>query len=189
MGILKPLLVIYLIFVMGSLGFLFYSNAMVESTQFAPGSFDQMRAVVQHSQNLPEARENIEKFINLVEQGEQNARDRSLMNNFYICFAIIMSLPLAAYTGQSMRDNLFVTRLATMPHLVFWALWGVSTRATAVRFMRLSFLFAVISLGMCFYHPLGYFGLFALVPALVYRYAVKWIDKNSYWASATRTPF
>jgi hypothetical protein len=36
---------------------------------------------------------------------------------------------------------------------------------------------------------MGFLGLFALVTAGLYRYAVKWVDENSYWANATRPPF
>lgn len=111
------------------------------------------------------------------------------MNSLYVWFAIAMSLPLAAYTGQSMRDKLFVTRPANMPHLVFWTLWGVSTRQTAIRYMRLSILLAVVSLGLAYFNPMGFLGIFALITAALYRYAVKWVDDNSYWANATRAPF
>jgi hypothetical protein len=189
MNIQKPLLVIYLVFVMGSFGFLFYSNALVKSTQFAPDSFDRMREAVQYTRTLPEAKENIVKYITLVEMGEQMSREHAQMNNFYIWFAVIMSLPLATYTGQSMRDKLFVTRPANMPRIVFWTLWGASTRATAIRYMRLSILLAVVSLGVSYYNPLGLLGLVALVTAALYKYAVSWVDKHSYWANATRAPF
>lgn len=189
MNIQKPLLVIYLIFVAGSLSFLVYSQSLVQSTQFAPDSFNRMREAAEHTRTLESAKANIVKYITLVEMGEKIADDRSRMNSIYIWFAIIMSLPLATYTGQSMRDKLFVTRPAKMPHLVFWTLWGVSTRATAVRYMRLSIILAVVSLGVSYYNPLGLLGLFALLTAGLYYYAVKWVDTNSYWANATRAPF
>ena len=76
-----------------------------------------------------------------------------------------------------------------MPRIVFWTLWGVSTRATAMRYMWLSILLAVVSLGASFFNPMGFLGGFALITAVLYRYAVRWVDKNSYWANATRAPF
>jgi hypothetical protein len=189
MNIQKPLLIIYLIFVVGSFSFLIYSNQLVRSTQFAPDSFDRMREAVQYTRSIEDARENINRYITLVEMSERIASERARMNSLYVWFAIVMSLPLAAYTGQSMRDKLFVTRPANMPRLVFWTLWGVSTRKTAIRYMRLSILLAVVSLGLAYFNPMGFLGLFALVTAGLYRYAVKWVDDNSYWANATRAPF
>lgn len=189
MNIQKPLLVIFLIFLFGSLGFLAYSHSQVQSTRFAAGSFDRMREAAQHTRTLKEAQDNLIKYITLVEMSEMVAVDRSRMNSTYILFAILMSLPLAAYTGQSMRDKLFVTRPAQMPLFVFWTLWGISTRGTAVRYMRLSIILAVVSLGVSYYNPLGLLGLFALLTAGLYRYAIKWVDANSYWANATRAPF
>ena len=189
MNIQKPLLVIYLIFVVGLLSFLLYSNQLVKSTQFAPDSFERMREAAQHTRTVEAAREHIIRYVTLVEMGEKIAAERAWMNSLYVWFAIAMSLPLAAYTGQSMRDKLFVTRPANMPHLVFWTLWGVSTRQTAIRYMRLSILLAVVSLGLAYFNPMGFLGIFALITAALYRYAVKWVDDNSYWANATRAPF
>jgi len=189
MNIQKPLLVIYLIFVVGSFSFLIYSNALVRSTQFAPGSFDRMREAADHTPDIESARENIVRYIALVEMAENMAAERARMNSLYIWFAIIMSLPLAAYTGQSMRDKLFVTRPANMPRIVFWTLWGVSTRKTALRYMWLSIILGVVSLGLAYFNPMGFLGVFAIVTAALYRYAVTWVDKNSYWANATRPPF
>jgi hypothetical protein len=189
MSIQKPLLVVYLLFLIGSFSFLIYSNSLVRSTQFAPGSFDRMREAALKTTDISAARENIDRYVTFMEMSERMAAERARMHSIYVWFAIIMSLPLAAYAGQSMRDKLFVTRPANMPHWVYWTLWGVSTRATALRYMKLSILFAVVSLGLAYFNPMGFLGLFALVTAGLYRYAVKWVDENSYWANATRPPF
>ncbi len=189
MNIQKPLLVIYLIFVVGSFSFLIYSNSLVRSTQFAPGSFDRMREAVLYTTDLKSAHDNINRYITLVEMGEKMAAERARMNSLYVWFAVLMSLPLAAYTGQSMRDKLFVTRPANMPRIVFWTLWGVSTRKTALRYMWLSVILGVVSLGLAYFNPLGLLGVFPMITAALYRHAVKWVDDNSYWANATRPPF
>ncbi|GAB5562788.1 MAG: hypothetical protein SynsKO_44350 [Synoicihabitans sp.] len=189
MNLQKPLLFIYLLFVAGSLSYLFYTNELAKSTQFAPGSFDRMREAAEYPTTAEAAQQNLLKYITLMEMSEKSASDRARMNTIYVWFAIIMSLPLATYAGQSMRDKLFVNRPANMPRIVFWTLWGVSTRGTAVRYMRLSILLAFVSLAASIYNPLGMLGLVALLTAGLYGYAIKWVDKNAYWANQTQAPF
>lgn len=72
MNIQKPLLVIYLIFVVGLLSFLLYSNQLVKSTQFAPDSFERMREAAQHTRTVEAAREHIIRYVTLVEMGEKS---------------------------------------------------------------------------------------------------------------------
>jgi len=107
----------------------------------------------------------------------------------FLIFALLATLPLAAYAGQTMRDKLFVTRPANMPRVVYWTLFGVSTRKMAVRYMWLSVVFALVSSGVAIITPIGFLGLFALVTAYLYHYAIEWVDKNSYWANQTMAPF
>ena len=123
---------------------------------------------------------------------ELRAADHSLagsLSRSYILFAVISTLPLVGYAGRSMRSKLFIDRPTEMPRLVYWTLFGVSTRATAVRYMWLSVALAYVSAVAALFVTIGYLGLFSLVTAYLYQNAVEWVDKNSYWANKTNPPF
>lgn len=55
--------------------------------------------------------------------------------------------------------------------------------------MWLSVALAFVSAAVSLITPIGYLGLFSLVTAYLYQYAIEWVDKNAYWANQTRVPF
>lgn len=151
--------------------------------------FAEMRAQATTELDLAMAQQRSLDAIALLESTDRATQSADRFHVYYIGFAFLGSLPLAAYAGQSMRDKLFVTRPANMPHIVYWTLFGVSTRRTAVRYMWLSVALAFVSAAVSLITPIGYLGLFSLVTAYLYQYAIEWVDKNAYWANQTRAPF
>ena len=185
----KPLLFLYLIFVIGSLSYMAFTNQIVSRNQFAPGAFDRLREAARSADDIEYARRNIEKYVNLIESGEKTTADIAQMNQYFILFAIVITLPLAGYAGQSLRNKLFITRPANMPKYVYWTLWGVNTRGTAVRYMWLSVAVATVACVASFVNPVSFVGILALVTAELYRRSIKWVDAHSFWANKTATPW
>lgn len=185
----KPLLILYTVFIIGSLVYLAFVQHTVDRSRFAPGAFDRLRDAAEATTNIEHARRNIIKYIDLIESSEQMTSEFAQMNNYYIAFAIVFTLPLAAYAGQSLRNKLFITRPANMPKYVYWTLWGVNTRGTAVRYMWLSVALALVACGASFVNPVSFIGILALVTAEAYRRAIKWVDDNSFWANKTTPPW
>lgn len=185
----KPLLILYLIFFVGSLSYLGFTQYTIDRSQFAPGAFDRLREAARMTNDIEYARKNIEQYVNLIERGEKMTSEVARMNSFYAAFALVFTLPLAAYAGQSLRNKLFITRPANMPKYVYWTLWGVNTRGSAVRYMWLSVALAVVSCAASFVNPISFIGIVALVTAELYRRAINWVDKNSFWANKTATPW
>lgn len=184
-----PLLVLYAVFVIGSLLYLHHAETWVHSTQFAPGAYDRLREGASRIQSLDTAHRAMAAYIGLMEDAERLHAESARMNRIYVWFAIALTLPLAGYSGRAMREKLFVTRPAGMPRLVYWTLWGVSTRREAVRYMWVSVLFAFGAIAISFVNPIGFLGAAALVTAACYHHAVRWVDRNAYWAHETAAPF
>jgi hypothetical protein len=62
------------------------------------------------------------------------------------------------------------------PFLVRVGLWGLKTRQSALAFMWLCIIGAVVSVLLKYR-----LGALLLVAALWYAYAVRWVDKNEGW--------
>ncbi len=174
---------------MSSLAYLSVMHQTRADARIDEAVFAAIRTKATLETDLPKARQVALDAIALLESTEGTTHSADRFHLFYVGFAFLGSLPLAAYAGQSMRDKLFVTRPANMPHIVYWTLFGVSTRRTAVRYMWLSVALAFVSAAVSLITPIGYLGLFSLVTAYLYQYAIEWVDKNAYWANQTRVPF
>jgi len=172
-----------------SLVYLSLMHQTREAAHLDETAFAEMRASAAQKTNLQLAQQHALDTVALLESAEAATHSADRFHRYYIGFAFLGSIPLAAYAGQSMRDKLFVTRPVNMPHIVYWTLFGVSTRRTAVRYMWLSVALAFVSSAVALVTPIGYLGLFSLVTAYLYQYAVEWVDKNAYWANQTRVPF
>ncbi len=183
------LLVWYVGFVVSSLFYLSLMHQTRSTARLDETELENFRALALAEQDLALAQQRTLDAIALLEATERATQLADRFHFYYIGFAFIGSLPLAAYAGQSMRDKLFVTRPANMPHVVYWTLFGVSTRRTAIRYMWLSVALAFGSATVALITPIGYLGLFSLVTAYLYQYAIEWVDKHAYWANETRAPF
>jgi hypothetical protein len=62
------------------------------------------------------------------------------------------------------------------PLLVSLGLWGIKTRQMALAFMWLCIAIAAVSAILKFW-----FGLFLLIAAWWYWYALRWVDKHGGW--------
>lgn len=183
------LLVWYVGFVVSSLAYLSITHQTRVAAQLDENVISELRALADAVEDPERARQQALDVIDLLEASETATALADRFHLYYIGFAFLGSIPLAAYAGQSMRDKLFVTRPANMPHIVYWTLFGVSTRRMAIRYMWLSVALAFVSAAVSLVTPIGYLGLFSLVTAYLYQYAVEWVDKNAYWANQTRAPF
>lgn len=183
------LLVWYAGFVVSSLVYLNFMHQARSAAHLDESVFLEIRAKAALETNLKLAQQRALDAVALLESTEIASESADRFHLYYIGFAFLGSIPLAAYAGQSMRDKLFVTRPVNMPHIVYWTLFGVSTRRMAVRYMWLSVALAFVSAAVSLITPIGYLGLFSLVTAYLYQYAVEWVDKNAYWANKTRAPF
>ncbi len=72
-------------------------------------------------------------------------------------------------------------RKENMPFLVYVGLLGLDSRGAALTFMWICTALGVFSLVLGFSHPKAFGGLLFFIAAAWYRYAVKWMDKNSTW--------
>ena len=183
------LLVWYAGFVVSSLVYLSFMHQARSAAHLDASVFLEIRAQAARETNLQLAQQRALDAVALLESTEIASESADRFHLYYVGFAFLGSIPLAAYAGQSMRDKLFVTRPVNMPRIVYWTLFGVSTRRMAVRYMWLSVALAFVSAAVSLITPIGYLGLFSLVTACLYQYAVEWVDKNAYWANETRVPF
>ncbi|MCO7223560.1 hypothetical protein [Pleionea sp. CnH1-48] len=72
-------------------------------------------------------------------------------------------------------------RKDNMPGLVYWGLYGIKTKVTALAFMALSVAICFVCIAYGFVEPVFFQGGLFAVPALWYWYAIKWVDNNSSW--------
>lgn len=72
-------------------------------------------------------------------------------------------------------------RTESMPLLVYWGLYGINSKASALGFMWISIALALASLAYGFIDPLGFSGAVFFVAAGWYWYAIKWVGKHSSW--------
>jgi hypothetical protein len=67
------------------------------------------------------------------------------------------------------------------PLMVRLGLWGISTRATACKFVWLSFVSALVCLVIGLFHPIFFIGLIWIFSAYWYIYAIRWVDQYGKW--------
>ena len=179
----------YAIFVVTSLVYHSFARQWQIDSRVDPNRIAELRAATDTETDLDSAQQYARDSILILETRASDHLLAGSLSRSYILFAIISTLPLVGYAGQSMRSKLFIDRPKDMPRLVYWTLFGVSTRATAVRYMWLSVALAYVSAIAALFATIGYLGLFSLVTAYLYQNAVEWMDKNSYWANKTNPPF
>lgn len=183
------LLVLYAVFVVTSLVYLSFARQWQTDSRLDPRTVAEIRASADTVTELEAAQRYARDAIILLEFRAPDHVLAGSLSRYYLLFALVASLPLAGYAGQTMRSKLFVDRPADMPRLVYWTLFGVSTRATAVRYMWLSVALAYVSAIAALFVTIGYLGLFSLVTAYLYQNAIKWVDTHAYWANKTNHPF
>lgn len=69
-----------------------------------------------------------------------------------------------------------------MPELVYLGLWGIETRRAALAFMWGCIAVGVGSAIVMLRLPQAHVGVFLLLAAPWYWYAIRWVDKNSTWS-------
>jgi hypothetical protein len=183
------LLVAYATFVVAALAYWGFTQQWEQRSRLEPEVLDTWHQEAGDLTDIAVARQRTLALIDALEKRESHNRLTSHLHRYFVIFAVLATLPLAAYAGQSMRDKLFVTRPVHMPRIVYWTLFGVSTRATAVRYMWLSIVLAFVSSAVALITPIGFLGLFSLITAYLYQYAIEWVDNNAYWANQTLPPF
>jgi hypothetical protein len=183
------LLIWYAGFVVCSIAYLTFAHQAHAAAQLDENVLIELRSEALATEDFEIAQQRVRDAIAMLEATEAATQSADRFHVYYVVFAFLGSIPLAAYTGQAMRDKLFVTRPVNMPHIVYWTLFGVSTRRMAVRYMWLSVALAFVSAAVALVTPIGYLGLVSLVTAYLYQYAIEWVDKNAYWANETRAPF
>jgi hypothetical protein len=67
------------------------------------------------------------------------------------------------------------------PFFVRLGLWGISTRATACKFVLLSLLTTFTFLVAGLFHPIFLIGLICFFPTYWYIYAIRWVDEFGNW--------
>lgn len=72
-------------------------------------------------------------------------------------------------------------RQENMPELVYWGLWGINSRATALAYLWFCVIAAIGSMFYGFFNAWAFLGMFMLVAAAWYRHAINWADQNSAW--------
>lgn len=179
----------YAVFVVTSLVYHTFAGQWQVESRVDANRIAEIRAAADTVTDLATAQQFAKDSILMLEMRASDHLLAGSLSRSYILFAIISTLPLVGYAGQSMRSKLFIDRPAEMPRLVYWTLFGVSTRATAVRYMWLSVALAYVSALAALFDSIGYLGLFSLVTAYLYQNAVQWVDKHSYWANKTNPPF
>ena len=183
------LLVFYAVFALTSLTFMGLTRQWNQAAEIDADLLEQRVRRAENLNDLQKAKALELTMVGHLERIDQDYRTTNGLYNFYVLFAFLATLPLAAYSGQSMRDKLFVNRPVNMPRIVYWTLFGVSTRRTAVRYMWLSVALAFVSGAVALVTPIGFLGLVSLVTAYLYQHAVEWVDTHSYWANKTTPPF
>ena len=183
------LLLSYVVFVAVSVGYWAFDQQARKSTRLDTDDFEAWQKQAANLEDMAAANRLTAEIIDTLEDREVQVKSASRLLHTYTIFALLATLPMAAYAGQSMRDKLFVTRPVNMPHVVYWTLFGVSTRRMAVRYMWLSVVLALCSAGVALITPIGFLGLSSLITAYLYQYAIEWVDKNAYWANQTMAPF
>lgn len=183
------LLVLYAGFVATSLGYLMFVSQWQVDRRIVPEVVGELRSAATTLTSMEEARQRSLDAILLLEIRERDHRVAANLNRYYLIFALVATLPLLAYAGQAMRDKLFVNRPVNMPRIVYWTLFGVSTRSTAVRYMWLSVALAFVSAAVALVVPIGFLGLVSLGTAYLYQNAIEWVDTHAYWAHETMDPF
>lgn len=67
-----------------------------------------------------------------------------------------------------------------MPSWVYWALWGINSRKTAMRFFNVSLVFSVL-VGLLGIIVKDWFLMSIVFMPLWYWFSVNWVDKNGQW--------
>lgn len=183
------LLLAYATFVVASLWYWAFDQQSHGTQRIEAALVADWQERTQQVDSLDAANQLTLEVIDTLKAREEHTQTSASLLHTYLLFALLATLPLAAYAGQTMRDKLFVTRPARMPRIVYWTLFGVSTRRTAVRYMWLSVVLALCSSAVALITPIGFLGLSSLITAYLYQYAIEWVDKNAYWANETMAPF
>jgi len=183
------LLLAYATFVVASLWYWAFDQQAHASHRIEPALVEDWEKRAAEVADLARAQQLSIEVVDALQVQEAHTRNAGSLLHAFIAFALLATLPLAAYAGQTMRDKLFVTRPVKMPRVVYWTLFGVSTRKTAVRYMWLSVILALCSSAVALITPIGFLGLASLITAYLYHYAIEWVDKNAYWANETMAPF
>jgi hypothetical protein len=183
------LIVLYVGFVVTSLVYLWFANQWQAESRIDLHSIAELRANADAATDVKTAQQTAKDSILMLEMRAADQLLADSLSRLYLLFALVSTLPLVGYAGQTMRSKLFINRPEDMPRLVYWTLFGVSTRATAVRYMWLSVTLAYVSAVAALFVTIGYLGLFSLVTAYLYQNAIQWVDKNSHWANKTNHPF
>ncbi len=183
------LLLGYAMFVALSLSYWAFEIQSQNNQRLEPELVADWQQQIQSTSDVEDLNRLTVEVVDTLERRETHTVASARLLHTYLVFALLATLPLAAYAGQSMRDKLFVTRPVNMPRIVYWTLFGVSTRRMAVRYMWLSVILALCSSAVALVTPIGFLGLFSLVTAYLYQNAIEWVDKNAYWANQTMAPF
>jgi len=70
-----------------------------------------------------------------------------------------------------------------MPALVYWGLWGISTRRVAAVYMWGCIAVGTVSTIAADRSPQVPHGIVFFLAALWYWHSIRWVDKNSSWIS------
>jgi len=72
-------------------------------------------------------------------------------------------------------------RCDQMPQLVYWGLWGLTTRRAAAAFMWGCVAVGAVSAIATVRHPQASCGVFFFLAAFWYWHSIRWVDNNSSW--------
>ena len=75
-----------------------------------------------------------------------------------------------------------------MPGLVYWGLWGLQSRKSAVAFMVFSAVAGLACLIYGFFDRTFLLGALLPVAALWFWYSVRWVDRSSSWEQSPAPP-
>jgi uncharacterized membrane protein YraQ (UPF0718 family) len=68
-----------------------------------------------------------------------------------------------------------------MPALVYWGLYGIKTRNSAVAFMWICFALGAVAIFSTYTSLRPPLGIALILAGLIYRNAIRWVDKNAHW--------